>query len=359
MNRVLLLNCPKTQKGVIHLHSIQKTQNHILLRVTGNQGEKVFPFETQSYWATFKQTLESHGFLIVTGDFGVKVDCLISMGPSTSALREARKNGIPKSRMALVIWEPPVVSRRLHSEIFQNKFGVVAAPNRNWIKNENPILFLWPQNDFKVKAISAKAWETREKRIVLIQANKISFHPQEQYTLRRLVIFGSHKSIIDVYGGGWSADFSLLVRTIVAAFIKHPTYQIVRHLKHIGVRSQSTKGTVTDKELISSKYQIALVIENSPDYMSEKLFEALNAQNLVLYVSNFSEFPINPYGLLNLSPELSLIEEAISVVINLSVEERYKIMIEQRRILNEFPVFSRDRNPMNELANALSINLKK
>jgi hypothetical protein len=45
-----------------------------------------------------------------------------------------------------------------------------------------------------------------------------------------------------------------------------------------------SKGTVEDKLATMSKYKYALVIENSPEYMSEKLMEALFAGCIPIYV---------------------------------------------------------------------------
>jgi hypothetical protein len=72
----------------------------------------------------------------------------------------------------------------------------------------------------------------------------------------------------------------------------------------IWVRVDNYRGYVQDKDLEISKYKYCVVIENSPDYVSEKLFEATRNACLVFYDGpTLSEFGI-PNGIVVECPKI-------------------------------------------------------
>jgi hypothetical protein len=125
----------------------------------------------------------------------------------------------------------------------------------------------------------------RSERVVLINGNKMSFVAGELYSLRRKSIRAFEN--LDLYGTEW--DSTLLTRLFVAIrSLAHAALSLkVPSLNGINLWFQSypkSKGPVKDKLATMSKYRYALVIENSTEYMSEKLMEALFAGCIPIYV---------------------------------------------------------------------------
>lgn len=125
----------------------------------------------------------------------------------------------------------------------------------------------------------------RSERIVLINGNKMSFVGGELYSLRRKAIRSLDN--LDLYGTEW--DSTVLHRLFIAirSFIHAVLSLKVPSLSGITHWFQGypmSKGTVEDKLDTMSKYKYVLVVENSNEYMSEKLMEALFAGCIPIYV---------------------------------------------------------------------------
>jgi hypothetical protein len=118
----------------------------------------------------------------------------------------------------------------------------------------------------------------------MINANKMSFIAGELYSLRRRA---AHAMPIDIYGPGWNSSALtrakiLLGELKIAIFAGHlPSITALRHWFH---KHPGQMGTAIDKLATMSKYRFALVVENSGDYMSEKLMDCLLARCIPIYV---------------------------------------------------------------------------
>ena len=71
------------------------------IRVVGQAGEPVFPFGTNSPWAKFKNNLINKKDVLITQQFGEKIDALICHGYSKDAILEAHESKISKNKMVL------------------------------------------------------------------------------------------------------------------------------------------------------------------------------------------------------------------------------------------------------------------
>lgn len=80
------------------------------IRVVGQAGELLFPFKGSSPWVKFRDNLITRKDVLVTQKFGQNIDALICHGYSKNAISEAKNSKIPKNKMILILWEPPVVN---------------------------------------------------------------------------------------------------------------------------------------------------------------------------------------------------------------------------------------------------------
>jgi hypothetical protein len=113
----------------------------------------------------------------------------------------------------------------------------------------------------------------------------MSFMQGELYSLRREAIRAIEN--LDLYGTEW--DSALLHRLFIATrSFAHAVLSLkVPSVSGIRLWFQSypkSLGSVEDKLVTMSKYKYAVVIENSAEYMSEKLMEALFAGCIPIYV---------------------------------------------------------------------------
>ena len=129
----------------------------------------------------------------------------------------------------------------------------------------------------------------RNPKAVLMNANKWSATADSLYGLRRQVIQGAKRRGIelDVYGQGWGRrGRQNLPHVVGAAFNAARARQWPLRpelLRGIGVAA-TWLGIAEDKLETLASYQVSVVIENSPTYVSEKLFDALRAGTVPVYV---------------------------------------------------------------------------
>ena len=256
------------------------------IRIVGQAGESVFPFGTNGPWVKFRDNIISKSNVLITQRFGQKIDVLICHGYSKDAIYEARKSKVSKNKMILVLWEPPIIHPKLHSEEYLSNFGHIYAPSKEWAKKHNAIYFNWPIGDFKSK-LKVSNFRNRQNNAVIIQGNKVNFLKGENYSLRRIILFKSLglKYPITLYGRGWD---KLPRMQTAKAFVN-----CILNLKH-GVSKNSFKYTKTpypyyrgeskNKFTTLEKYKISIVIENHNSYISEKIFDSLSSGCITIYV---------------------------------------------------------------------------
>ena len=125
----------------------------------------------------------------------------------------------------------------------------------------------------------------RSDRLVLINGNKMSFVKGELYSLRRRAIRTLEN--LDLYGTEWDSAFLHRLLIAIRSIADATLCLKLPRLSGISLwfqRYGNSKGPVKYKLATMSKYKYALVIENSAEYMSEKLMEALFAGCIPIYV---------------------------------------------------------------------------
>jgi hypothetical protein len=172
----------------------------------------------------------------------------------------------------------------------------------------------WPQRWTLEHLESPKvASSERIDRFAIINANKMSFVKGELYTLRRIA--AQKSSEIDIWGFDW--DISWFRRATKAL------EELLIPLKHgYGIKPAaikgwfrqplSFKGTSEEKLSTLASYKYSLVIENSIEYMSEKLFDSLFAGTFPIYVGpNPVDFGIPEFVAIHAKPDIDSIMKAI------------------------------------------------
>lgn len=162
----------------------------------------------------------------------------------------------------------------------------------------------------------------RSNRVVLINGNKLSFIGGELYSLRRQAIF--HFPEIDLFGTNWDIKFvkkNFLVLAELHKAIKFGSMPRMEHLKHFFKTPKNYFGTTNSKYEVLKKYKYSLVIENSLDYMTEKLFDSFFAGCLPIYVGpNVELFDVPADLVIQSKPTLTDIKYSIETARNIDFE---------------------------------------
>ena len=285
-------------------------------------------------WSPFAEVFQNEGFEFqALDDDNSRYDFLISCRHSNVAVRECENRGINRNRRTLIVVEPECVDPWPFLNQVRTKYGYIYAKSELWAERleGNSFRFFNGElslldDDFRPDLLES---ENRMKKFVMIQANKFSIIRGEQYSLRRDVIREAWKSdgVIDLYGRSWLMDGLSLLRDVISTIFVGVSYAArsrnfklmqVRGLKKMRFKmDERYRGEPEDLIEVLKQYKYALVIENSLDYVSEKLFNAMAAGCQVLYVgSAISTYGPRPYSVINEKPESKKIVETMLKVLN-------------------------------------------
>jgi hypothetical protein len=212
----------------------------------------------------------------------------------------------------LVRLEPDVIRPQNYRNDYLKHMSMVIDVGRSPCASKSRIN--WPQRWTLEHLVSPKiASIERIDRFAIINANKMSFAKGELYTLRRIA--AQKSSDIDVWGFDWDMPW---FRRATKAF-----EELLIPLKHgFGIKPAaikgwyksplSFKGISEDKLSTLASYKYALVIENSIEYMSEKLFDSLFAGTFPIYVGpNPVDFGMPEFVAIHARPDIDSIMKAI------------------------------------------------
>ena len=312
-----------------------------VIRIVGHSKEMLFPFGENGPWKLYADRFIESGFTIAGLEPTLEITHLVAHSHSKEAILEAERCGVPLSNRILVIWEPAVVDEKVRSKKILKLYGTVIYASKHWAKENGEKFFRWPQSIENFEKIAFEDWKNRENSAVMIQANKYSIHKDEMYSLRRAVIkeFDDSSQCLALYGSHWDAGIAYNLRSWIASsrrirFINWNLntckYSVTKYLNYLG--------KVGNKNEINSRYRISIVIENSLDYVSEKLFDASAAGTYVVYLGpDLKQFDLDSSQLNNASRDAAGIKEIVNNFLARSSFAQYELMSLQRdSIINDF-----------------------
>jgi alpha(1,3/1,4) fucosyltransferase len=133
-------------------------------------------------------------------------------------------------------------------------------------------------------------YPVKTKNICMIARNKFCVHPHELYS-KRIKVASALKA--DIYGHGWDKP------NLSMASLMHLCSRPIRVLRNprkalfalgriLNIPRLHTQGPVANKIGILSNYKFAICFENSisPGYVSEKIWDCLNARTVPIYLGS-------------------------------------------------------------------------
>ena len=218
----------------------------------------------------------------------------------------------PRAPAVLVRLEPGVIRPQNFRADYLKQMSLVIDVGRSPLASKSRLN--WPQRWTLGHLESPKiASSERIDRLAIINANKMSFVKGELYTLRRIA--AQKSSDIDVWGFDWDMPW---FRRATKAF-----EELLIPLKHgFGIKPAaingwfksplSFMGTSQDKLSTLASYKYSLVIENSIEYMSEKLFDSLFAGTFPIYVGpNPVDYGMPDFLAICAKPDIDSIMKAV------------------------------------------------
>lgn len=211
----------------------------------------------------------------------------------------------------LLRFEPEVVNPLGYTKSFEAKFDAIISIGR--LPKETELHLRWPQT-----ALSLADYSTFDERIQdefpIINANKISMVPGELYSLRRQL--ARELPGVVLFGNGWGSGLRNRVRPLlVAAVLAFVAGKLqTSGTKHWFAKYSNWQGSTEDKIVILSRYETALVIENSREFLSEKLFDAWRSGCIPVYVGleDLSALGLPRHLVVEAEPNLTSVRSALA-----------------------------------------------
>lgn len=236
-------------------------------------------------------------------------------------IRRARRRGL---RTVLVIQEPQVILPQHSKPSILRNFDLVLRVGR---PHEVPLL-KWPQS-----------WRTvfknptRIKSAVMINSDKWSFVRGHLYWLRAALASQSENLVVFGYGWERSNAYRLSLRLVdLFRILSTMTLPSLEGIGNVLSRPLSYRGKTADKVAQMSDYAVAVVIENSTEFVSEKLFDAWFAGCVPVYVGPSIESMGLPSELVIPSnPDIRSLKEAIEQA---HLVDRVKFLVELEKFLS-------------------------
>lgn len=227
------------------------------------------------------------------------------------------KNIPNSSTRGLVIIQEPSVVRPFHNNAkFVDRFASRFLVGRF---SESRIV-RWPALHLGQFQLSSKI--EKLPRACMIASNKVSLIPGELYSLRRDVVDSCTN--LDLFGHGWNSSWltrsKQFVFEVYVGFISRQLANPLSRLQFFA-NVRSCLGPVKDKLSTNAKYKVSVVIENSNEYMSEKLLEAFAAGSIPVYVGpEVADFGIPPELVIQAKPDAQSVIEGISQALEMDYQ---------------------------------------
>ncbi len=303
------------------------------VKVIGHDGVNFSSAPSNNPWSAFFKVFERFDIKLVDNDDGQKFDALIANTHSKKVIRECKKLGISKNKRILILWEPKEINGKLYRSSTLGAYGHIFTPSRDWIQGHKIHEFRWPQGKAGKKTEGDKDWLKRKHKFVFIGSNKYSISKGEFYSLRRFILRNPNLlSYIDLFGHSWNSNLSHDFKSVLSSISKTKLNDYsLKSISLFARKYYNYQGISEDKFKTLKDYKFALVIENSNNYVSEKLFEALESQCIVLYIGANLKKYFNKDMAFQSEASSEIISKKIEKLINSSESEQLTIMKKQRR----------------------------
>jgi hypothetical protein len=237
-----------------------------------------------------------------------EADILISINHSNSSYKSFMKFGKTKKQCVLIRIEPYAVFPAQYGKKITDCYGLIISVGYKEIDKGKyyyvgyPYSYLPNPNAQLTKGTSASQiiesdefeelftlnnWLNRTILVSLIASNKVSATTKNNYSLRRNLANSFSRSALNIYGGLWDANFlnKLDHRLRVASHaMRNRTFPNPFSIYGSFFRRyENYIGQIENKQSFVKNSKFSLIVENSNDNVTEKLFDALINGSIPIY----------------------------------------------------------------------------
>lgn len=297
--------------------------------VTQQSSQNSFRAPESGPWVEFFRAISEEGNEFVALE--ENPDVVVFMNNHSNLHKELNRRK-SKSLRILVLWEPKVTRPSNFDSRILQEFNRIFSPSELWISGSNVEYFSWPQSAFNLWKSKWIDWEQRRNRILAFQSNKFSFVNGEMYSLRREVVKKLTEDI-DLFGVGWGTRRHIGLQLGKAAYNQYRWngFREWKIPRHCFFEPSNYRGYTVEKMKLLLESKFSLVIENSQDYISEKLFESAVTGNIAIYVGP----KLSTFGLPRLAIEA---QDSVSGVLEAIERARTdeNLVVEIRKTISEY-----------------------
>lgn len=234
---------------------------------------------------------------------------LITLNHNNRAVREFNKTVSRNKQLFLIALEPKSVYPSQYTKRTLALYDYCYFPGNlhrqesgseilGWpyLFNENPAnpkpaelpLSDYLTRVFLEQIFDIDCWNRRENVLTMVAANKVSPTNENLYGLRREIVSSLGPEVLKLYGPLWNDSLTVQAkhRLGVLAFSLRSHYipDFRSIFGELGKRYPSALGAVKDKHSILRNSKFSLVIENSSENITEKLFDSLINGSIPIYI---------------------------------------------------------------------------
>ncbi len=272
----------------------------------------------QGHPKSFFKILQEAGYAVV--DKMEDAEIFLSIDLKKDDIRLAQRSGIKREKCILIRNEPEIVWPLNYKKIAQKYFGVIVDLDR--LSDGNSISLGHPQ--FWPAQIGIRELEFRnQSKAVFVFSNKLSFVKGELYSFRRECLVKIRN--LDHFGNSWDLSLSKRIKIIIGTLrieITARNYRFKYGAKHWFSKWHSWLGPVPDKYGKYQDYKVALIVENSLDALTEKLFDAFFNCTIPVYVGpDLNSWKIPPKLAIQVNPNIEDVQRGISNAMTIDYEK--------------------------------------
>lgn len=261
----------------------------------------------------------------------------------------------------LILGEPKSVIPWQYKKKNLNRFDLIIAVGEKRAQNLKINSWVNASYDFK-KFLLNESLRTRSA--VMINSAKFSSNKSSLYGFRRSLSMAMHKSDLDydLIGDNWRMPKTKELRERIWALRKDLLAGYLPSLSeafsHFFYKYPEYIGRVDNKFNAFSNYKYALIIENEADYVSEKLFDAIAAGCVPIYVGpSLSRYKNLANCVIKFKPSVNLIVDYFRSGDETVFWEKKQFIDNQDNYMNDLQSFSSEFNSM-KVARLIFENIK-
>lgn len=244
----------------------------------------------------------------------------------------SKSQPLPGKFNVLMLWEPQTVNPWSYQKKVMSKFQLVISCGQQRSQNLRIHNFILHPYDFETRIIDESK---RDKNFVIINSAKFSANKKSLYGLRRKILKSLDKNHIQfvLFGDNWHMKKTKELKERVWAVRKELSANrlpsLTEAFSQFFYRYPSYKGNVEDKLVALSQFKYAIVIENEADFVSEKLFDAIAAKCVPIYVGpDLSMYP-------DLKKCVVALPASHKAILNFILNNNSETYLQKKRILNQ------------------------